>query len=896
LSWKFLMAPYANDPDLQLLTRAISLAYPVMDIALLVVAVRLTVGSGRREPAFRLLSMSVIALLVTDSVYGYLLLHGGYEPGGLLDAGWIVFYVCWGAAALHPSMRSLAEPVAIRETQMTVPRLLMLGAATMVAPIIEIVMHVRREEGDMPVLVAISIVLFLLVVVRMAGLVKQNAEQARRERALREAGAALVTATNRPGIHAAALKAARALIDGQDDIFFAGPMSGGQCDLLAEARHAPPPDDTSPTRITGLPSWATDRLRRGSNVELTEAVRGLPMGRTTIVPVRAKTADGALIIVGEQIASPSMVSLEALATQVALALDSAASSEEFVRTQSEERFAALVQNSSDLVTVVSPDTTIRYLSPSVQRILGLMPEALEGTHLLDLVHADDRGSFLALLDGRGDDTVLECRLHRRDGSWMHVEISSTDLLDDPRVAGIVLNARDISDRKAFEEELSRQAFTDSVTGLPNRALFGDRLSHALARQRRTSRHLAVLFLDIDDFKTINDSLGHAAGDVLLAQIGERLIQSVRSADTAARLGGDEFAILLEDRDDQTSVTDTASRILAALRRPFALEGREVTTSASIGIAYADPQQPATSVDELLRNGDVAMYTAKQRGKGCYEIFAPQMYATVVQRLEMKADLQRAIENDEFELHYQPIVVLETGRVVGTEALLRWNHPTLGRVSPAEFIPLAEETGLIVQIGQWVLIEACKTSRRLRDRFSSLGPLTMSVNVSARQLQRGELIEEVSDALRSADLDASALVVELTESMMVQDMEWSIERMAELKRLGIALSIDDFGTGYSSLNYIRRFPVDVLKIDKSFVDGLTTDDEVGALMGTILDLSTILGLRAVAEGIEQPEQLASLLALRCPLGQGNLFSPAVPLSELEVLLEHQERETVMAVGA
>jgi diguanylate cyclase (GGDEF)-like protein len=482
-------------------------------------------------------------------------------------------------------------------------------------------------------------------------------------------------------------------------------------------------------------------------------------------------------------------------------------------------------------------------------------------------------------------TIIESRVRHRDDFWLHVETLRTDLLHDPNVKGIVLNSRDVSERKAFEEQLAHQAFHDSITGLANRALFKDRVEHALERQTRDDDPVSVLFMDLDDFKTINDSLGHAAGDQLLAEVGERLRGCLRMPDTAARFGGDEFAILLEDGGEGVGAADVAARILEALEGAFHLEDQDVFVRASIGIATARPERATgpEGAEELLRNADVAMYIAKEAGKGRYQIFESEMHDTALRRLEMKADLQRAVDNAEFVLHYQPVIKLATDEIEGLEALVRWRHPVRGLVQPLDFIPLAEETGLIVPIGAWVLREACSQARELHDRHPGRSPVHVAVNLSARQLQRHEIVDEIAVTLSETGLEPNHLVLEITESIMMQDMSLSIQRLTELKELGVQLAVDDFGTGYSSLNYIRRFPVDILKVDKSFVDGVNEVGEESALTAAIIELAGILKLRPVAEGIERADQLAKLLELGCELGQGYYFSKPVPIEEIDELL-------------
>jgi diguanylate cyclase (GGDEF)-like protein len=423
----------------------------------------------------------------------------------------------------------------------------------------------------------------------------------------------------------------------------------------------------------------------------------------------------------------------------------------------------------------------------------------------------------------------------------------------------------------------RHAFNDSLTGLPNRALLLDRLDVALARAEREDQPVSVLFLDLDGFKVINDSLGHVAGDRLLIDVARRLSDCLRRSDTAARIGGDEFAILLGDIGNPDRAPRVAQRVIAALAEPFTVLGREVFVSASIGIAYG--QNDAQS---LLRNADVAMYRAKRSGEaGAYATFEPSMHAAVVERLEMEADLRRAIERNELVLHYQPIVELASGRIVGLEALLRWAHPRRGLVMPFEFIPLAEETRLIVELGRWVLHEACRQAAQWRDDPRTGRPW-VSVNLSGLQLLDGNIDADVAAALAGAGLDPEGLALEITETVLVQDVAAAVDRLENLRALGVSIAIDDFGTGYSSLRYIRRFPADMLKIAKPFVDGLHDETDT-ALVRTIIALADSLGLRTVAEGIEDREQHARLCDLGCTLGQGYLFArPLAPETVTELL--------------
>ena len=443
----------------------------------------------------------------------------------------------------------------------------------------------------------------------------------------------------------------------------------------------------------------------------------------------------------------------------------------------------------------------------------------------------------------------------------------------------MLNTRDVSERKRLEEQLTHQAFHDPLTGLANRALFRDRVSHALALAQRQSNPITVLFLDLDDFKRVNDSLGHAEGDRLLIAAAERFLSCARAADTVARLGGDEFAILLEHSAGPEGRGELLERLATAMSHPFTLSGNQVQVSASIGVATAGA---GDSADDLLRNADVAMYAAKRRGKGRSETYESRMYADVRHRLEMEAALRAAIDAGGLTLHYQPMVQLGTGLIYGVEALVRWEHQTYGHLLPQHFIPLAEETGLIVKLGSWVMEEACRQVHAWREAHPQT-PLAISINISGRQLQGSGIADALRTALASAGVDPSAVILEITESVLMQQTDAVLERLQVLKKLGVRLAIDDFGTGYSSLSYLQRFPIDILKIAKPFVEEVALGAERAALARAIVGLGDTLRLQTVAEGVEMAEQRAALIELGCPLGQGHYFSRALPADGIDRIL-------------
>jgi diguanylate cyclase (GGDEF)-like protein/PAS domain S-box-containing protein len=531
-----------------------------------------------------------------------------------------------------------------------------------------------------------------------------------------------------------------------------------------------------------------------------------------------------------------------------------------------------------------------YVSPQIETLLGYTPEEWQSdpTLWLQRIHPDDRQACLTeeeavrlTVDEKPE--ASEYRMMARDGRVIWV-IDDAFVVRDSNGAphywsGVLY---DITERKNLEQQLEHQALSDSLTGLANRALFLDRVEHALARGGRDEEPVTILFLDLDDFKTVNDSLGHEAGDELLVTVASRLKRCLRPADTVARLGGDEFAILLESTSAESAVA-LARRVLEALGEPYSAGGRAMVVRASIGVATGSA--PAHDAGDLLRNADVAMYVAKGGGKARMAVFEPGMHTAALRRLEMKADLQRAVTEGELVLHYQPIVNLGDGALVGVEALVRWQHPELGLVPPGDFIPLAEESGLIIPLGRWVLSEACRQSAEWQRQIPVARGVAVSVNVSARQLLRPELIGEVEDALVASGIAPAALTLEITESGLMEEKDVAAAQLEDLRRLGVRVAVDDFGTGYSSLGYLSSLPIDILKIDKMFIDGVSQGPEDSAIAGAVGKLATALGLTLVAEGIESLDQVVALRGMEFERGQGHFFSRALPPAEVAVLLRN-----------
>jgi len=554
----------------------------------------------------------------------------------------------------------------------------------------------------------------------------------------------------------------------------------------------------------------------------------------------------------------------------------------------ERRFRSLVQHSTDVFSIVSASGEILYESPAVESAFGFRPVDRVGTNAFAGVHPDDLPSVEArleqVLQTNGAEASAEFRYLHSDGSWRWVAAFGKNLIRDPAIGGIAVNYRDITEQRDLEEQLRRQAFEDPLTGLANRALLRDRLEHAVERSRRSSgTGVVMFFLDLDDFKNVNDSLGHAAGDALLSLVAQRIRGSVRGVDTVARLGGDEFAVLAEDVGD-TGPEELGHRLLEALAPPFVVSGEEIFVRASVGYAISAAGDDG---DVLLRNADLAMYQAKAERKGGMRRYDATLHHSFVARLALDRDLRRALDHHEFVVQYQPIVALDSRRIVGLEALVRWVHPVHGWLPPDRFIPAAEESGLIIELGRWVLAEACRQMAAWVD--AGVSPeISVSVNVSVRQLQDAGFPDDVATALHESGLDGRRLTLEVTESVLVDDSEVIIARLAVIRALGVRIAIDDFGTGFSSLGYLSRFPVDVLKIDRRFVAGMNTNSADLAIIQAAVGLAESLGLKTVAEGIEEDGQTTSLQDLGCDLGQGFLFARPGEPSAMAAMLDHASK--------
>jgi diguanylate cyclase (GGDEF)-like protein/PAS domain S-box-containing protein len=564
-----------------------------------------------------------------------------------------------------------------------------------------------------------------------------------------------------------------------------------------------------------------------------------------------------------------------------------AASEPREKVSETDRFRSAFDYAAIGMALVSTEGRWLQVNRSLCHILGYIEKELLATDFLSITHPDDLPTALSnigqLLKGKVQASQMEKRYIHKSGHevWVHWSVS---MVRDhySKSVHLIFQIQDITDRKLAEQQLHHDAFHDALTGLPNRALFMDHLKLATARSKRNSSSMfAVLYLDLDRFKIINDSLGHTIGDQLLVGIADRLKKHLRPGDTVARLGGDEFTILIEDIADETESVQVAERIQNELSTPFTLSGREVFTTVSLGIAPSSTGYERA--EDILRDADTAMYRAKSAGKARYEIFDKAMHARAINLLQMETDMRRALEREEFVLHYQPIVALENFRLRGFEALVRWQHPERGFISPMDFIPVAEETGMIIQLGEWVLREACTQMQRWQKIFPVDSPLFITVNLSSKQFSQNTLISKVATILRESGVNPHTVKLEITESVVMENIDTATDMLRQLRALGVKLAIDDFGTGYSSLSYLHRFPIDTLKIDRSFVTRMSENNENTEIVRTIIVLAQNLGMDVVAEGVETNEQLVLLQKLGCENGQGYFFSKPVNAGSAERII-------------
>ncbi|MEU4464770.1 EAL domain-containing protein [Streptomyces sp. NPDC024017] len=908
--WVHLVQPLTWLEGLTWQERAFSIACPLGDVLVLALLVRLrspTHASGMNR-AVQLLVLGTLTLLCFDIAYGVLQLHGTWQAGTLLDSGWIVFYAAWGLAALHPSMAELtAAQSPPRSLLPPWRRLLMLGAVTLVPLVILIHEEATGRMRDATALAAFSGTLFLLVNLRLAVMVLGYRAAAARERALRSAATALVAAFWPHEIARTCEAAVTGLIGGKvRHATIVLPVQDAR-DLYARLASRPDRSDGIAGGERTVPARGGFGADRGERPPEPAGRRALMVPTAVCGPVVAarlgglptalvcpmiqpgRPADGelpgVLVAAGpEQRLAEVRDSLEILAWHAGLATERVALRQEVVRKESEAYFRTLVHNASDVILIVDDDMTVRYASPSSLTVFG--SAELTGALLPDLVNSEDSGRVVQTLTALRNTGRQETRDHwwvARGTRRIEVEVRCRDLREDRTVSGLVVTLRDVTEQRQLEHDLTQRAFHDSLTGLPNRTLLLERTERALLRGRRESTVTCLLFVDLDDFKTVNDTLGHSVGDHLLRAVAERLAAVLRRTDTAARLGGDEFAVLMEDAKEPLDGELLAAQLIQTLSRPFQLAGASVRVSASVGIATA---RDSTDAQELLALADVALYAAKAAGKRQWRRFQQHQRVRMAERHDLRARLDSAVARQEFDLRYQPVVDMAADEVVGFEALARWPRLHHEPVPPTQFIPLAEETGHISALGAWVLHSAAADMARLQRRMPGLTPPYLSVNVSARQWHDTDFLEQVCHALDDAGLVPGTLQLELTESVLMRRTEQIDRLLRALKDRGVRIAVDDFGTGYSSVRYLRDFPIDVLKIDKSFIDDIPADPRQIALVEGIVHLADALELQVIAEGIEQPAQRELLERIGCRYGQGYLFARPMTVEQSEVALRRR----------
>ena len=984
--WIAWVGPMFSASSLTTSERVSALAFPLFNITILTLLLRLTFTPGPRSRAYYLFISAVVASLVA-SQWNLSALHDGtYGPGHPLEAARMLAYVLAGLAVLHPSMTELGENVPSAKSMLTQPRLLMFGAGSLAGPIAYLLTMGNESRVRAADVVIGSSFIFFLMIIRMWTLLKSIRRREEHFRSLVQNSADGIVLLNgdRKVVYVSDATttilgySAEELLDSNNTFDF---VHADDLPLIREhferlsAPGAKERVELRATRKDGSLRWlavdvvnllhhpsvqgvvinfrditerreSEERAREAdaSYRELFEnAVEGifessadgrviranpalakmlgyespdemiataevarhyadpnkrkelidrvLAEGRVDNFLFRALTKDGrelhcSMNVVGYVSENGELATMHGLISDVT---DRQRAVQEL--RESEERFRSLVQHSSDAIVVVDQALRITYASPSLERLFQTERTELLGRPLTTWLDRSTSDFETLLLLQTGHTEVLSCSVRRPGGDEVSLEVVATNMLEDESVRGIVLNLRDVSERVALEKQLRHEAFHDPLTGLANRALFLDRLTHALQRATRSDEDCYVMFLDLDNFKRINDGQGHNVGDECLQMTAGRLLGCSRVSDTVARMGGDEFAILLEATTVEGAVA-LAQRIVEKMAEPLVLPTGDVVLTPSIGIAPASGDEDAKSI---LRNADVAMYLAKRSTERPYEVFERSMYAETVRRIEIESELRRAIRETEFDIHIQPVMELETRTPVGGEALVRWQHPERGIVYPGDFIEVAEETGLIIDIGTSVLNGACRTLARW-SKDPSTSTLTMWVNISARQLGDPALVDQVRTALSAAGADPALLVLEITESVMAEAVEDTITRLGDLKGLGVQLAIDDFGTGYSSLSYLQNFPVDILKIDRSFTSQLDVDTGNVPLAHAVVGIGQSLGLVTVAEGVETEAQSAALRELGCTRAQGFLFARPMPADDFTGFVQltlGNNRETASA---
>jgi len=867
--------------------RAFAVACAAGGVLVLVLAARLATARPAPGRAAWLLVLGAAGLAASD--LGYALT--GTRAGTAASLGWVLWYAAWGAAALDPAMTWLTEPVPGRPARAPGARLAVLAVAGLAVPGALLALTARqRPAGD----VAVGVALFALLVLGCAAEAAVSYRRAlARERALGRAGAAFAAALTMADVAAAAQAAVTALAGRHPVRALLAVRDGGTLRAVPPAPGgAPPPLPGQPEALPG--TWLAMLAAPGPHLvpaapgdntaaawDDQQSVLLCPLAGTGGAADEAPA--GVLAAWGGAHALAALAPAVAiLAGRAGLAAGRVTRGAQAGQRHGEAYFRTLVQDAADAILIVSGDGTVEYATPAAARVFGTA--AVAGARVQDLAGPGGRDAadrlFTRMRDGAGGTGPAEWQVTRPDGTRAEVMASCRDLRADDMVGHLVLTLRDVSEQRALERELAHRAFHDALTGLPNRTMFTDRVTRALASTRRPGTAVAVLVVDLDDFNVVNDSMGHTTGDELLVAAARRLTALADTPHTAARLGADEFALLLEEAGGDASVDAFAQRIVDAFTEPFALIAGSVTTTATVGVATTED---STDAGDLVRHADLALYAAKAAGKRQWRRYRPVLSAGIARRRELKAAIEEAVTGSAFTLVYQPIVALAPGEIAGFEALVRWPHPRWGMIHPDQFIALAEETGYIVPLGSWVLRQAISDLVAWQRRVPRQAPLYVSVNVSARQFRDPGFVAGVRQVLSDSGLAPSRLLLELTESVLLGRDDRIRAELTELKRLGVRLAIDDFGTGYSSLSYLRELPMDVIKIDRSFIEGIAVSKARLALVEVIVRIAKTLGLAVVAEGIESEVQRELLISLGCEFGQGYLLEKPVAADEAEALI-------------
>lgn len=833
-----ILASYLANDAVPLEDRFLNSVYATLAVVLFAATVRLAFGPGVRNISLVMMILASLLIVVNEVLM-------------ITDARFssAVFSVLAMASAsigvLHPSANRITASLSTVESTLSRGRIVLIASALLVVPFTLLASELRAAEANVVVLVVGTTLMSAALLVRIRRLFHSNEQLAaavaqetadERYRRLTEGSGDVIMVLDQAGMVSFATENCASVLGRSADRFIGRSLieevGVGDAETLEELVNAAGCSDESFSTELALERqgqwrWFSLEMRDHSAVQ---GVEGLVVN---IRDIHDRHQSEARVL------------------------------------RSEARFRSLVQRSSDIVAICDEDGILTYISPASFQILGYEPAELIGTSVLEVMSmsalSDTNELREQLSKGAGEQQSFEIRTAAKDGSWRFLSITATNLTDDPAVEGFVLNVRDDTERLSLERTLRHQATHDSLTKLANRSQFSDALVDVLSDSSRLDEVISVMFIDIDDFKTVNDGLGHAAGDQVLIAIGERLRRVVRINDVVARFGGDEFAILLTRMYGEHEALDTASRILEEVSKPLPLEGRNLALTASIGVAF-DRNRSVEPAD-LIKQADVAMYASKDKGKGRVSVFSDSMMTTAGGRLDLIDSLRDALENNQITVHYQPIVSLGNERIVGFEALARWEHPERGMISPAGFIPVAEETGLIEPLGLSVLTDAAK---QLGEWVQNGHDIYVSVNVSVKQLQNSSVVSVLSNAVKESGLAFERVLLEVTESVFVADKDLVADRLRKLRAKGFRIAIDDFGTGYSSLQYLQQFDFDVLKIDKSFVDRLGTEDDTG-MVQTVLDLAQRMGATTVAEGIESAQQATLLRGLRCELGQGYYYA-------------------------